>query len=82
MIKQNDKSRGGNGMDNNRQLAPHETLEVHELLTFKNVCCTKASAMESFVQDEELKKLLQADVRNGQEEIKELKGLLLRNKLS
>lgn len=69
-------------MDNNRQLAPHETLEVHELLTFKNVCCTKAQAMETMVQDEELRKLLQADVRNGQEEIKELKGLLLRNQIS
>ena len=69
-------------MDNNRQLAPHETLEVHELLTFKNVCYTKAQAMETMVQDEELRKLLQADVRNGQEEIKELKGLLLRNQIS
>nr|WP_313781745.1 hypothetical protein [Paenibacillus larvae] len=32
-------------------LAVHETLEVHELLTFKNTCMTKSVAMQGLVSD-------------------------------
>lgn len=39
-------------------LGLHETLELHELLTFKNLCLTKTTTMSALVQDEELKNLL------------------------
>jgi similar to spore coat protein len=53
-------------------LALHETLDVHELLTFKTLCLTKAVTMSAFVQDEELKDILVSDVANGTEHIKRL----------
>ncbi|WP_249226458.1 hypothetical protein [Alicyclobacillus mengziensis] len=35
--------------------ALHETLELHELLAFKNVCMTKSVTMPVLVSDESLK---------------------------
>jgi len=35
----------------------HETLEVHELLTFKNLCLTKSTAMTALARDDQLKQL-------------------------
>jgi similar to spore coat protein len=57
-------------------IAPHEALELHELLTFKNVCATKASSMAALVKDEELKSILQQDFTTGKEHIKELNDLI------
>jgi similar to spore coat protein len=57
-------------------LAPHEMLEVLEVLTFKNVCLTKSKTMQALVQDEELKTILQADVKNSAKDIMELRSLL------
>jgi len=53
-------------------LALYETLDVHELLTFKSLCLTKAVTMIPFVQDEELKDILVNDIANGTEHIKRL----------
>ncbi len=55
-----------------KYLGLHETLEVHELLTFKNLCLTKASTMMGLVQDAELKTLLSEDVSRGQQQIERL----------
>jgi similar to spore coat protein len=52
---------GGNAV-NTHYLAPHETYELHELLTFKNLCLTKSSTMSALVQDPQLKNILQQDV--------------------
>lgn len=57
-------------------IAPHETLELLEVLTFKNVCLTKSKTMQALVQDEELKGILQADVKTAAKDIKELRDLL------
>ncbi len=57
-------------------LALHETLEVHELLTLKNLCLTKATTMSGLVQDEELKNLLSADVDTGKQHIQQLQEFL------
>jgi similar to spore coat protein len=54
-------SQGGNAV-NTHYLAPHETYELHELLTFKNLCLTKSSTMSALVQDPQLKNILQQDV--------------------
>lgn len=58
-------------------IAPHEALELHELLTLKNVCTTKAASMASLVKDDELKGILQQDFTMGQEHIKELNELMV-----
>ncbi len=47
----------------------HETLEVHELITFKNLCLTKAFIMSKFAQDPELKVILSTDVVSGRQHV-------------
>ncbi len=63
-------------MENTKRLAPHESFELHELLTVKNICATKSSAMANLVKDEELKGLMQKDFAESQEHIRELRDLL------
>lgn len=57
-------------------LAVHEKLELHELLTFKTACAAKASMMQNQVQDAQLKGLLNQDFSNARTQIQELQGLL------
>jgi len=57
-------------------LGLHETLDVHELLTFKNLCLTKATMMSPLAQDAELKAILENDVTTGQMHIEQLQQLL------
>lgn len=57
-------------------LGLHETMELHELLTFKNLCLTKAKMMSGLVQDEELKALLLEDAAAGSEHIIDLQKYL------
>lgn len=63
-------------MEKAERIAPHETFELHELLTFKNVSATKASSMIGLVQDQELKMLMQQDFSTSQMHIRELKDLI------
>ncbi|WP_047150313.1 hypothetical protein [Aneurinibacillus tyrosinisolvens] len=65
----------------NRQLALHETLESHELLSFQNLCCTKSSMMQLLASDEGLKSILQQDVEITKRQIKELQSILSRANL-
>lgn len=62
-------------------IAPHETFELHEILTFKNVCATKSATMVGFVDNEELKTMLQQDFATAQEHIKELRELIQSSQL-
>ncbi len=59
------------------QLAPREVLELHELLTFKNLCATKSASMTALVKDDELKSLLQQDFDMAKEHIRELNDLMV-----
>jgi similar to spore coat protein len=59
-----------------KYLALHETLDVHEILSFKNLCLTKATTMSAFAQDEELKNLLANDVTSGTRHIEQLQQFL------
>jgi similar to spore coat protein len=59
-----------------KYLGLHETLEVHELLTFKNLCLTKSTTMGPLAQDEELKTILSNDVSAGQQQIQQLQQVL------
>lgn len=57
-------------------LATHETLELHEILTFKNICLTKSKSSQALVSDEQLLNILRTDVQNTTENIMELQQLL------
>jgi similar to spore coat protein len=57
-------------------IAPHETYDLHELLTMKNVSATKCFAMSKLVKDEELKSIMQQDLAASKEHIKELEALI------
>lgn len=56
--------------------AIHETLELHELLMFKNLCLTKSSTMTGLVQDQELRDILERDASQTKHQIEHLQGLL------
>lgn len=59
-----------------KQLALHETLEVHELLTLKNVSLTKTTMMAPLVQDEHLKTILENEISQGSSAIERLEKFL------
>ncbi|MGX6445226.1 hypothetical protein ACWM35_18580 [Neobacillus sp. K501] len=59
-----------------KHMALHETLEVHELLTFKNLCLTKAVMMSGLVQDPALKAILLNDVTSGTTFVTRLKEFI------
>jgi len=63
-------------MVNNQALAGHETMELHELLAFKNVCLTKSRTMQPLVSDENLKNLLQKAVDVDRRHIQDLQDIL------
>lgn len=54
----------------------HESLEIHELLTFKSLCFTKAVVMQGLVTDQGLKELMQEDVSMSAMQIEELQNHL------
>jgi similar to spore coat protein len=56
--------------------ARHETMDLHEIATFKTVCLTKSKTMQLLVSDPELKKILQQDVDVTTIQLQELKQLL------
>ncbi|WP_419875264.1 hypothetical protein [Candidatus Pristimantibacillus sp. PTI5] len=56
--------------------ALHETLEVHELASFKTVSLTKAKTMQVLVSDPALKAILQQDVDISTRQLQELGTIL------
>jgi len=58
------------------RLAVHETLELSEILNFKNVCLTKNTVSQTLVSDPTLKSLLREDTQTTQQHIKALQDLL------
>ncbi|KIL39891.1 hypothetical protein SD70_16780 [Gordoniibacillus kamchatkensis] len=54
-------------------LAPHESMELHELLNFKTVCLAKSKMMQGLVFDQELKALMQKDVEQTMQAIAALR---------
>ncbi len=59
-----------------KTIAPHETIQLHELLTLKNLSLTKSTTMFPLVKDEELKSILQNDISECRQHITELSGLM------
>ncbi|MBT2624114.1 hypothetical protein J7I81_01725 [Bacillus sp. ISL-32] len=54
----------------------HETLDLHELLVFKNLCLTKSSTMTGLVQDQELRDILKQDALKTRRQVERLQSLL------
>jgi similar to spore coat protein len=62
-------------LDNNK-ITPRESLDLHEIVVFKVLCCTKSATMQALVKDEELKTMMQQDVTVTKDHLKELVKLL------
>lgn len=60
---------------NQERLAPHESLEIHEILNFTTLCLAKSKLMQGLVFDQELKALMQKDVEQTISAIQELQRL-------
>jgi similar to spore coat protein len=60
---------------NQTNLAPHETMEIHELLNFKSICLAKSKMMQGLVFDRDLKALMQKDVQQTVKAIQDLQSL-------
>lgn len=61
---------------NDQFITPHETLQLHELLTLKNLSLTKAITMSPLVEDNELKSIMQESVSAEQIQIGELRAYM------
>jgi similar to spore coat protein len=61
-----------------QSLAPHESMEIHEMLNFKTVCLAKSKMMQGLVFDKDLKALMQKDVEQSMKAISELQSLYTR----
>ncbi|UUZ80207.1 hypothetical protein LJK88_35470 [Paenibacillus sp. P26] len=57
------------------KLAPHEAMEIHELLNFKTICLAKSKMMQGIVFDQDLRALMQKDVEQSVKAIQDLQGL-------
>ena len=63
----------------NIKVAQHETLQVHELLTLKNLTLTKTVTMLPLVTDPELKEIMQNEVQTVQKHIEDLRNIIQNN---
>ncbi|AWK52858.1 spore coat protein [Clostridium beijerinckii] len=54
----------------------NESIQLHEILTLKNLCLTKSITMSPLVSDNELKTILQQDVTVSKQHIEELRELM------
>lgn len=59
-----------------QSIAPHEAFEIHELLQLKNICALKASGLTGQVADPKLRLILENDLKQSQEQIKELREFI------
>jgi similar to spore coat protein len=65
-----------------KTLAPNETMQLHEILTLKNLVLTKAVTMSPLVSDEELKALIKNYIMQSQQHIKELREYLAQSMIA
>lgn len=56
-------------------LAPHESMEIHELLNFKTLSLAKSKMMQGLVFNQELKALMEKDVQQSIKSIHDLERL-------
>ncbi len=63
-------------------ITPAETLQIQELLTFKNLCLTKSVTMSPLLSDSDLESILKHEVITTEQHIKELRELLEQSSVS
>lgn len=63
-----------------KSLAFHETMDTHEILNFKTVCLLKSKFMQGLVFDQDLRALMEKDVKQTIQDIKELQEVYLQAK--
>lgn len=59
-----------------KELAMHEKLEVHEVLTFKTACVAKSKLFVDLIEDEGLKEIVEEDLELSTKAIKDLRKIL------
>lgn len=67
---------------NEQGITPNETMQLHEILTFKNICLTKAVTMSPLVSDDQLKAILQQEASTSQKHIEELRDLIKKSNIA
>ncbi|MDR6121958.1 hypothetical protein QFZ87_001555 [Bacillus sp. SLBN-46] len=55
-----------------KNLAPHESMETHEIINFKTVCLLRSKLMQGICFDNDLKRLMEKDVQQSIKDINEL----------
>lgn len=63
-------------------IAPNETMQLHEILTFKNTCLTKVLTTAPLISDDELKSILQEEAKVSQKHIEELRELMKKSNIA
>lgn len=59
-----------------KKMTTHEILQLHEILTLKNVDITKSVTMLPLISDNKLKDLVQQHINSNEEKARELKKLI------
>jgi len=62
--------------------APHESMEIHELLNFKTLTLTKMKMMQGLVFDKDLKALMHKEAQQSLEAVDVLRSLYCRLPMS
>ncbi|RIW37394.1 spore gernimation protein GerQ [Bacillus salacetis] len=60
---------------NQYKLAPHESLDLHEAVNFKTLCVAKSKLMQGLVFDQDLRELMEKDVRQSMADLAELQDI-------
>lgn len=63
------------------KLALHETLETHEILNFKTVCLLRSKLMQGMCFNNELKELMEKDVKQTIQDINELLPFYIKSQI-
>ena len=61
-----------------QKLAPHESLDLHEVINFKTLCVAKSKLMQGLAFDQDLRKLMQKDVDQSIQALNELQAIYQR----
>lgn len=61
-----------------QKLAPHESLDLHEVINFKTLCVAKSKLMQGLAFDQDLRNLMQKDVDQSIQELNELQAIYQR----
>ena len=62
-------------MDQIKQLAPHEALELHEIIRSEVTAATKLQASLALVQDQDIKTFMQTSLKVKQNAVRQFQDL-------